>query len=315
MACAIAASASVPRPSDQDSDRPPPSSRSSSGLAAALSMSLLLEPDQLPDALLRHLERLEDLRLGDFERAALDHDDRVGRAAHHQVDGGELELLEGGVEDPVALRPGPPAPPPADRSTGPATGSARPRPPPRRGCRHRSPGRRRATVTKTWTSFLKPSGKSGRIERSMSRLARISLSDGTALTLEESARDLARGVGLLAVLDREREEREGGDVGGDGDGGQHHRVAEPYQGGAGGLLRQSPGLDHQGASGELGFDPLYSHCLLSLGVLRFLCAMDAANAERASRYARSRRPPDASVPSGGARAARSALGTSGDRSA
>jgi hypothetical protein len=34
------------------------------------------------------------------------------------------------------------------------------------------------TVTKTWTSFLKPSGKSGRIDRSIRRLARISLSDG-----------------------------------------------------------------------------------------------------------------------------------------
>jgi hypothetical protein len=35
-----------------------------------------------------------------------------------------------------------------------------------------------STVTKTWTSFLKPSGNSGRIERSITRLARISLSDG-----------------------------------------------------------------------------------------------------------------------------------------
>ena len=35
-----------------------------------------------------------------------------------------------------------------------------------------------STVTKTCTSFLKPSGKSGRIERSISRLARISLSEG-----------------------------------------------------------------------------------------------------------------------------------------
>ena len=34
------------------------------------------------------------------------------------------------------------------------------------------------TVTKTCTSFLKPSGKSGRIERSIRRLARISLSEG-----------------------------------------------------------------------------------------------------------------------------------------
>ncbi len=35
-----------------------------------------------------------------------------------------------------------------------------------------------STVTKTWTSFLNPSGKSGRIDRSISRQARISLSLG-----------------------------------------------------------------------------------------------------------------------------------------
>ena len=71
------------------------------------------------------------------------------------------------------------------------------------------------TVTKTCTSFLKPSGKSGRIERSIRRLARISLSEAGP-PLEEPAGDLARSVGLLAILDGEGEEREGGDVGGDG---------------------------------------------------------------------------------------------------
>ena len=34
------------------------------------------------------------------------------------------------------------------------------------------------TETKIWTSFLNPSGKSGRMDRSMSRRARISLSEG-----------------------------------------------------------------------------------------------------------------------------------------
>ena len=35
-----------------------------------------------------------------------------------------------------------------------------------------------STVTNTCTSFLNPSGKSGRMPRSISRLARISLSEG-----------------------------------------------------------------------------------------------------------------------------------------
>ena len=34
------------------------------------------------------------------------------------------------------------------------------------------------TVTKTWISFLNPSGKSGRMDRSIPRAARISLSEG-----------------------------------------------------------------------------------------------------------------------------------------
>ena len=34
------------------------------------------------------------------------------------------------------------------------------------------------TVTKTWTSFLNPSGKSGRMERSITRPERISWSEG-----------------------------------------------------------------------------------------------------------------------------------------
>ena len=38
---------------------------------------LLLQRDEVPDALLGHLERLEHLRFGDLQRAALDHDDRV----------------------------------------------------------------------------------------------------------------------------------------------------------------------------------------------------------------------------------------------
>ena len=121
-----------------------------------------------------------------------------------------------------------------------------------------------STVTKTCTSFLNPSGKSGRIERSISRRGQDLLVRRPALALEEPARDLAGGVGLLAVFDGQGEERQGGDVGGYGDGGQHHRVAEAEHGGAGGLLGQAAGFEDEGTAGELGFDPLHGHYLLSL---------------------------------------------------
>ena len=62
---------------------------------------------------------------------------------------------------------------------------------------------------KTCTSFLNPSGKSGRIERSMMPRGEDLLVVRAAFALDEAARDLARGVGLLPVLDGEREEREG----------------------------------------------------------------------------------------------------------
>src|SRR6185295_2592496 len=85
-----------------------------------------------------------------------------------------------------------------------------------------------------------------------------------ALALEEPARDLARGVGLLAIFDGEGEERKGGDVRGYGDGGQHHRVAEAEQCRTGGLLREAAGFQCEWTSGKLGLDPLYGHDLLSL---------------------------------------------------
>ena len=154
------------------------------------------------------LERLEHLGLGDLQRAALDHQDRVGAAAHRQVQGGELQLLEGRVEDPVALDPAHPhrgdravprhrrdAESAVEAATTPSTSAS-------------FSWSAEMTVTKTWTSFLKPSGKSGRIDRSITRAARISLSLRPAFALEEPARDLARGVGLLAILDREGEERQ-----------------------------------------------------------------------------------------------------------
>ena len=76
--------------------------------------------------------------------AALDHHDGVGRAAHDEVDRRELELLEGGIENPVVLDAAHAHR--RERAIPRHDGKAerRRRRDARRGCRRRSPGRRRA---------------------------------------------------------------------------------------------------------------------------------------------------------------------------
>ena len=118
---------------------------------------------------------------------------------------------------------------------------------------------------KTWTSFLNPSGNSGRIERSMMRADEDLVVVRAPLALDEAARDLAGGVGLLAVLDREREERQGALVVADRHGGEDHRVPELDEGRAGGLLRHAAGLDDQLAPGECPLHALH-HCLIALSL-------------------------------------------------
>ena len=72
--------------------------------------------------------------------------------------------------------------------------------------RDRSPGSPEMTRQITWTSLRKPSGKSGRIGRSIRRRGQGLLLDRRALALEVAAGDPAAGVGTLAILDGQREE-------------------------------------------------------------------------------------------------------------
>ena len=233
------------------------------GLGARLLDQLLLQRDDVADAPLRDLEGLEHLGLGHLERAALDHDDRVRRAAHHEVDGRELELLERRIEDPVALDP--------------AHAHGRQRTVPRHRRKAERGGRghdaeRVGIVLLVGRQhgdedlhLVLESFREQRPDGAVDDPPREDLVVGRpSFALEEPTRDLARGVGLLAILDGEGEEREGGDVGRYGDGGQYHRVAEAEHGGTCGLLGQPPGFQREWTSGELGLDPLHSHYLLSL---------------------------------------------------
>jgi hypothetical protein len=66
---------------------------------------------------------------------------------------------------------------------------------------------------------------------------------GSALALEEAARDLARGVGLLAVVDRQGEEVDPLARGGHRRPREHHRLAVRDQDAAGRQPRHPTGLD------------------------------------------------------------------------
>src|SRR5206468_3937705 len=78
-----------------------------------------------------------------------------------------------------------------------------------------------------------------------------------AFALDEATWNLAGGVRLLLVLDREWEERKWALVVAHRDGRQDHRIAEGDQAGAGGLFGHASGLDDQLASRERLFNALH----------------------------------------------------------
>ena len=219
---------------------------------------LPFQRDEIANAHLGHLQRLEHLGLADLQRSALHHVDRVGRAGHHEIDAGELELLEGGIQDPLPVHP-----------AHPHRGE---RPVPRyvRGAERdrRSHGGKHVGVIllvsrqhrRKYLDLVLEALRKERPDAAIDQPAGEDLLVGRApLPLEKPSRNLPRGIGLLAVLDREGKERQRADVGRHGDGGEHHRVAELHERRSGGLLGEAAGLDHEAASGELGFDPMYGH--------------------------------------------------------
>ena len=104
-----------------------------------------------------------------------------------------------------------------------------------------------STMAMTCVSQRKPSGNSGRIGRSIWRLVRISRSLGTSFALDESARDASRGVGVLAVVNREREKVDAlAGIGVGAGGGENHVFANAHDAGAVCLLGQLAGFKANG---------------------------------------------------------------------
>jgi hypothetical protein len=193
--------------------------------AARLRHQLFLVADQLTDAALRHRERLDDVFLGDLERAALDHHDRVVRAGDDDLHVAVLELLERRIEHPIPLHASDPHA--GDRIRE------------RDAARVERVGRRdegervgvvllvrRDHVAEDLDLVLEPLRKE-RTDRAVDDACAEDLVVGrTALALDEPAGNLAGCVRLLAILDRQREEGESALRVAHRDGREDHRVTE-----------------------------------------------------------------------------------------
>ena len=216
--------------------------------------------DQLPDPHLGDFEGLEHLGLGNLQRAAFDHDDGIGVAAHRKVDGGELELLESRVEDPVPFQPADP-----HRGEGPVPGN--------RGKRQ---GQGRGTGAEDVgvvllvgrnhrhedLDFVLEALGEHRPDRPVDDPGGQDFLVGRApFAFEEATGDLARGVGLLPVLYRQGKERKQGNIGRHGHRGDYHGVAELDRDGAGGLAGQLAGFDAERPPRESGVNLLHVDCL------------------------------------------------------
>ncbi len=230
-------------------------------VGAALGEQFLLHRDEFLDAALRDAERLDDFFFLDLDGAALDHHDRILRTGDDEVHVGDLDRLDRGVEHPVRrsvlTRHA------ADTNAGDRSSE--------RDARDVQRERRRDEredvglvllvggddVNEDLDFVLEALGEE-RADRAVDDAAREDLLVARAsFTLDEAARDLAGGVGLLFVLDGQREERERRFLVADGDGGEDHRVAELHEAGSGGLLGHAARLDDQWTAGERALDAMH----------------------------------------------------------
>ncbi len=121
-----------------------------------------------------------------------------------------------------------------------------------------------STVTTTWTSFLKPSTKSG-TDRTVDETRDERLLLGrTAFTLEVAAGDLARRVGPLLVIHGQRKEIDAGLHGlGADDGGQNAGFAILREHRGIGLTGHTAGFEGQLAPAPFNFNTMDIEHVLS----------------------------------------------------
>ena len=161
--------------------------------------------DDLLDRGVRVLERLHHLLFGDFLRARFDHHDGVLAAGDDQVEAAALALLEGRIDDELAVDQ-------ADADAGDRAGE--------RDARERE--RRRGAGDREHVGvvlgvgreherddlrFVPPAGREQRPDRTIDQAAGEHFLLGRlAFALEEAAGDPARRVGVFLVVDGQRQE-------------------------------------------------------------------------------------------------------------
>ncbi len=221
-------------------------------LLAGLVAHLDLEGDDLPDFLVRPIERVEHERLVDLARARLDHHDRMLGPGHDQVEVGNVTLRVRRIDDQL----------PVDGSH--ADGRDRIREGDRRDGESSGRGIEREDVGIVLAVGREDEGDDLRLlpvslleggaERPVDQARGESFLFGrTPFALEEAARDATARVGELAVVDGQRHE-----VAQDGaflvaGGGENDGVAVADPAGAIGLLGDLAGFEGQRATADFDF--------------------------------------------------------------
>ena len=204
--------------------------------------------DDLLDRRVRVLERLNDLFLGDLFGARLDHHDGVVAAGDQEIETALAPLLVGGIDQVLTLDE--PHAHAGDRPRERDVGE---------GQRGGGAGDREHVAVVLGVGgehegddlrLVAPARGKQRANRPVDEPAgQHFLLGRLAFTLEEAAGDAPRSVGVLAVVNRQRQEVDAFPCGGRGAGGyQDHRVARSDDHGAVGLLGKSAGFDRHGVS-------------------------------------------------------------------
>ena len=208
---------------------------------------------------MRQVERLEDLVLAHFLGARFHHHDRVLAAGDDEIEAALAALLEGRVDEVLAVDEAH-----AHAGNRPGEGDAR-----ERERRRRAGDREDVAVVigiggddkRDDLRLVPPAGREEWPDRPVDEPARQDFLLGRfAFALEEATRNPSRGVGVFAVVNRQRQEidafaRVGRSAGRD----EHHGVAGAHDDRAVGLFREAAGFDRQGVPTDR--DIASMHCV------------------------------------------------------